>query len=335
MRDTKSQEPVVMDDSPSPHDLHTTYIYTMADPLTPGVIRYVGKTTQALNRRLSMHCRDKAKSHKASWVMFLAKSGRKPVITEIEVVVSTDQRAASDAEKKWIAHYKEIGCKLVNLTDGGEGICGYKHTPDTKARISLTCQKNMTPERRAKLATINLGRHPSPETILKLSYSNKKRWEDPKNREQASLRCIGRRVTPDAKIKMSAAKVGRRLSEEHRAKIGLAGIGRPCSEETRAKRSVNTKRQMGSPEARAELSLKAKKRWEDPEFRARVTVKFKKKWENAEYRAKMFAVNKGRLFSPETRAKMSAAAKRRWHKDTVVAPAAGVATQEPQPALVS
>lgn len=99
MLDNKIQEPVVMDASPSSPPMRTTYIYTMADPLTPDNIRYVGKTTQTLKSRLRGHCAAKAKSHKKSWIMFLAKSGRKPIITEIEVVVSTDQVAASDAER--------------------------------------------------------------------------------------------------------------------------------------------------------------------------------------------------------------------------------------------
>ena len=307
-----------MDASPSSPPLHTTYIYTMADPFTPDNVRYVGKTTQTLQSRLAKHCYDKTKNHKKSWIAFLAKSGRKPIITEIEAIVSSDQHAASDAEKKWIAHYRAMGCKLVNLTDGGEGIYGYKHTAAAIAKISSAGKNHMTPELKAKLLAANSGRHPSPETIFKLSYSNKKRWEDPSKREQASVRCMGRRVTKEARIKMSAAKVGRRLSAEHRAKIGMAQVGRLYSVEERAKRSVNTKRNMSSTEARAWLSLKAKKRWEDPEFRARMMASFMKRSENKEYKARLSAAQKGHLVSPEARAKMSAAAKLRWHKDVVI-----------------
>lgn len=42
-----------------------------------------------------------------------------------------DGEVLSLAEKHWIAYYRALGCKLTNLTDGGEGTPGHKKTAET------------------------------------------------------------------------------------------------------------------------------------------------------------------------------------------------------------
>jgi len=43
-------------------------IYALSDPRTPENTRYIGKTTQKLERRLNAHCKDfRGHNHRTSW----------------------------------------------------------------------------------------------------------------------------------------------------------------------------------------------------------------------------------------------------------------------------
>jgi len=41
-----------------------------------------------------------------------------------------------ELEKWWIAQFRKEGYKLVNGTDGGEGICGWQHSEVTRKKMS-------------------------------------------------------------------------------------------------------------------------------------------------------------------------------------------------------
>lgn len=95
-----------------------TFIYLLKDPITLD-IKYIGKSDDP-NNRLTEHIR-KSKyknTYKNNWINGLLKSGNLPIMEIIDVV---EKNEWSDSEKKWISHYKKLGCKLTNLTDGGDG----------------------------------------------------------------------------------------------------------------------------------------------------------------------------------------------------------------------
>lgn len=71
-------------------------------------------------------------------------------------------------EKFYIKKYKarDVG---YNLTDGGEGICGYIFSYETKQKISCSHKgKHLTEEHKRKLSEIGKGRVVGPETRKKL-----------------------------------------------------------------------------------------------------------------------------------------------------------------------
>lgn len=98
-------------------------IYVLKDPNT-GEIRYVGQTMYDLKSRLRKHLniKDHHTGHKANWLRSLTEE---PVI---ELIDTTDNKEKSDElEKHYIKFFKDNGCKLTNMTDGGDGCFGYKH----------------------------------------------------------------------------------------------------------------------------------------------------------------------------------------------------------------
>lgn len=94
-------------------------------------------------------------------------------------------------EREWIRLYgrQDLGTgPLVNLTEGGEGFSGAKHTPETCAAISQGhIGKTKTPEVRARMSAAQYARGPrSAETRAKMSESAKRRNGTPERRAEIS-----------------------------------------------------------------------------------------------------------------------------------------------------
>jgi len=99
-------------------------IYGLYSSKNPNNIRYVGKTSESLNKRLSRHIQscEKEKTRKSNWIKKELKNGNKILIIEIFEVPKNDNW------EKWeiyfISEYKKIGHKLTNSTIGGEDLQG-------------------------------------------------------------------------------------------------------------------------------------------------------------------------------------------------------------------
>lgn len=113
----------------------TTHIYTLSDPTT-GEIRYVGKTIN-IKRRFYQHTNKKiqqnSKTHVSNWLLSLLDKSNKPIIEIIE----TCEKAWEEREIYWIEYYKNLGCKLCNISEGGRGCSGYKRSEVQKSKQSL------------------------------------------------------------------------------------------------------------------------------------------------------------------------------------------------------
>lgn len=117
-----------------------TYIYILQDPDTMDV-RYVGKTTN-LKKRLYQHTNKNIQKlsrrrHLSNWILKLLNANKKPVMTTID---QTEEDWIS-LEQYWIEQFKTWGCRLTNLTVGGEGVVGYVHRKETIEKLSkmITC----------------------------------------------------------------------------------------------------------------------------------------------------------------------------------------------------
>jgi hypothetical protein len=144
------------------------------------------------------------------------------------VMVSYDERKCLDEEMRLI---KEIGLKnLCNLTDGGEGISGYNHTPTTKKTMS---EKAKTPAR-IKVSIENLKR----ATNFNIGKKKLSQHHDKiiQLYDTLPIRDIANILNSDfAQVKRYLMKYGLYVKNKNH---------KPASPELRKLRSINSKKMM-------------------------------------------------------------------------------------------
>jgi len=111
---------------------YKVYILRSIDSDIP---KYVGITTGKLNNRLTKHLHDiKREScknkHKKSW---LNKYRNSVLIEQIDIANNIDE--LKEKEVFYIKKYRSEGIDLLNMTDGGEGSYGYKHTEESLLKM--------------------------------------------------------------------------------------------------------------------------------------------------------------------------------------------------------
>jgi group I intron endonuclease len=188
------------------------YIYTLEHPITHE-IRYIGKTTQPLNKRLKAHVYESKQknNHKCNWVYKLITNNLTPIIKILDIVTEKEWEFW---ESYWIEQFKTWGYNLVNQTPGGEG---YKHTEETKNKIREAqlgskghmYGKKMAKEVRNKISkslegnSFRKGKKSSPETIKKNIKNASRYWlgktrdEETKNKIKINRKGKGIGPRPD------------------------------------------------------------------------------------------------------------------------------------------
>lgn len=159
-------------------------IYGLICPLT-NEVRYIGLTTQSLNKRLYKHLYeiDSHTSKKNSW---LKKLRNLDLLSEIKIqlIEECNIDILNDREVYWISEFKNKGYELTNMTIGGDvGSLGHKHSEEALKKISEASKKRKgykaTPEARKNISKSLLGntRHKnckhSEETKKQISETKK------------------------------------------------------------------------------------------------------------------------------------------------------------------
>ena len=224
-------------------------VYGLFDPRDPQQIRYIGKTTRGMAERLYQHVYEASRgnrSAKDNWVRSLGKQGVELSMVELERGCG---EGSAESEQGWIRAAKMWGFRLLNLTDGGEGCEGYRHTEESKEKFR---HRVLTPEQRAHLSAMLKGRtiH-TPESRKRISEGNK-----------------GRRLSPEHRQKISAFRTGRPLNEKERE---AQKNRRPITEETRKRMSEASKGRVFSAETRAHWSAIKKGKKQSPEHAKHVS----------------------------------------------------------------
>lgn len=144
--------------------------------------------------------------------------------TDVAVHIIADElteQEALEAEIYCIWYYRDVlGYELVNFTDGGEGVSGYKHSEESKSLMSVAKKGKPSPikgchlseETKTKISRALIGRV-SPNKGKELSHEHKKALKI--NHKGMS----GKKQSYETRLKISEARKGWNPSEETREKM--------------------------------------------------------------------------------------------------------------------
>jgi group I intron endonuclease len=162
---------------------------------------YIGQTMMSLSRRWKEHvCRANGGSD-----FFFHRAIRKYGVQSFIIELLTRCGTKGEMNRKEQEAIRSANTKTphgYNLTDGGDGMGGFKHSEESKAKTSAALKgRKFTDEHKAKIGMANTGRKCSDKVLAIFREAN----------------------------------CGRVYTDEHRAKIGAAAKGRKRSEETKEK----------------------------------------------------------------------------------------------------
>jgi hypothetical protein len=184
-------------------------IYTLIDS-RDNTIRYIGKTIQSLNNRLSSHCSlsDNDLTHRANWIRELKTLKLKPIIELIEEV---DENIWEEREIYWIEYYSKL-YKLTNTDKGGKG--SHKVKSDTRIKKSITSKQMWdNPEYREKMKH-KLKNAQSKENRKIQSEKMKEKWADDEYIKK--MKEVSKKTNPknNSKPKIKNEKISKLRKEE-------------------------------------------------------------------------------------------------------------------------
>ena len=197
--------------------------------------------------------KDRNRHHKA----IMAKLNRIGFAMEVRIVASgLSEQEAFDLEVRRIAFWRESGVDLTNLTNGGEGATGLKHSEEMKRRLSelnkgkpaafkgrthteetkrrlselgkIAGAPKHSPEIIEKIADWHRGRKRSPETCAKISEKAKGRVSAFKGRISPF-----RGVTRSEEVRLKISRAKKEWWGEKRLENGGVIIGRKLSDDER------------------------------------------------------------------------------------------------------
>jgi hypothetical protein len=300
-----------MDTIPTPK----TFIYALADPTT-GEVRYIGKSVNPQRRLQSHACEAKyatCTTYRYSWLRSLAKRHLRPHL----VILQECDGTGADEERFHISFARHIGCHLVNGTDGGEGLPGWKPSPETLARMSAAATQHNAARR---------GIPRSPEVVAKIKETREQNKHRHKKRDPDELRRLldiartMRRFGPETRAKLSASAKARiaRDPEAHRKMTETSiekAIQAARSPEAKAKRLESRKSYRYPEEVRAKIAKSLTGKKQSPETIAKRSAAMTGRrnprplgWVmSPSHRAALSAINKGKKLSAETIERMKQA----------------------------
>lgn len=203
---------------PAKSSSYTVYMHT-----APNGKKYIGITCQSLAKRWGP---EGFGYRECTRFWYAIKKHGWGNIVHAVIAEGLPEESAKTLEKMLIAaHHTRDPLFGYNLTDGGDGMSGYRHPPEAKEKIRrANTGKLVTAETRTKIAAAGRGRVFSDAARANMGASH-----------------IGAVASAEKKAKMSAALIGnknslgKKHSYETRMKQSDALTGRVFTEETREK----------------------------------------------------------------------------------------------------
>lgn len=193
-------------------------VYALIRESNP-TIRYIGWTSTTAEKRFREHLNCKAGKRKTPVYDWMRK------YEDVTFIVLATNLTDDEARQLEIDTIASHGIdNLLNISTGGEGSRGFKHTEEHKEKMS----------KRFK------GRQLSEEHKRKISEANRGRKK--------------RAMTEEEKQHLSRVNTGRIVSEETRQKRSATLKGRTYSEETLARMSAGQKKRFENQEERQRYS---------------------------------------------------------------------------------
>lgn len=196
---------------------------------TPSGKSYIGKTIHEHTR----YMRHKRMEGDTPFHRAINKYGFENVSYEVIAYADTTEML-NFMERHFIRKFNTYGENGYNLTQGGDGGSGLKHTEEFKIKASIRMKNdnpawNMTEEWRENIRKVQIGKHMSDEF-----------------REKTSIRMKNNNPmkNPDVVMRNANNRKGRHLTEEHKKLISEFNKGKIVSDETKQKMSVAAKKRL-------------------------------------------------------------------------------------------
>ena len=170
-----------------------------------------------------------------------------------KIVEIIDEELSFLIEIERISQLRELGFKLCNITDGGDGVSGYKHTNEARAKMSEKKTgvklEPFSEEHKQKMSKAAMGdnnpmygKEITDEHRARLIVSAKAKVFSPEHRANLSKALIGRKFSAETRKKISEAgkgrqspNLGKKMSDEQKKKISQSLKGNILPEQTKSK----------------------------------------------------------------------------------------------------
>ena len=171
---------------------------------------YIGKTGKGIDHRWASHCRSAKRGKISKFKCAIRKYGQKAFKVECVSKCKTNDEA-NKREINLIKYWK-MRARLYNVTDGGDGVLGFKWSKKSRLKLSKS----------------QIGRRHSKETKIKMSKSHigLSPWNKGKRWCKVNYKKTRLPFSKQWKLNMSKAKIGKNNPMYGRRKINGKWVSR-------------------------------------------------------------------------------------------------------------
>jgi group I intron endonuclease len=188
--------------------------------------RYIGMTVN-IHKRYIGHKNSASRGENLPVYRWIRSKGFKNI--EMVVLDEADNSSLADLEMSWIKRLTENGHRLLNLTSGGEGALGYRHSDKQRAKWSQERKGSITGDKNPNYGKFGPD-HPSYGR--KFSEETKKRLSEQKMGKNNPN--YGKKYSEEERKEMSRVRKGKPMPSSSRSAhtryhVNLSGFSEKCN----------------------------------------------------------------------------------------------------------